>query len=235
MLGEKLRAGIADLILSREFKPGDKLDEQMLADRFGSSRTPVREALHQLSTSGLVILRPRRPAIVSEFDAMQLAEAFEAMGEIEGLCARFAAERMTHAERIELRDLMDLGATVLEEHDNRRYREIDDHFHHLIQNGAHNASLMKVAGQLRMQTAPYGAASFTIDGHGGMLSIPHGQHSEIVEAIIARHPEAAQQAAITHVAHNYMLVRKLIFSSGSVSQPSAFPAAAPVQIRSPGR
>lgn len=210
MLGEKLRNGIADLILSGELKPGERLDEQTLADRFGSSRTPVREALHQLSTAGLVVLRPRRTAIVNKLSGDELSEAFETMGDIEGLCARYAAERMTHAERLELGDIMQRGTETVAANDTHLYREIDDQFHWLIHKGAHNSHLMKLSQQMRMQTAPYGAAPFTMKGGDPVLELPHRHHMKITEAILARDPRAAQAAMVDHIASNCIRIRNLL-------------------------
>lgn len=210
MLGEKLRNGIADLILSGELKPGERLDEQTLADRFGVSRTPVREALHQLSTTGLLVLRPRRPAIVSQLNGEQLAEAFEAMGEIEGLCARYAAERMTHAERLEMVDIIDRGSAAVAANDSLLYREIDDEFHWLVHKGAHNSHLMRLTEQMRMQTAPYGAAPFTMKGGEPVLQKPHEQHTRVSDAILARDPQGAQIAMIDHIAANCLRIRGLL-------------------------
>lgn len=210
MLGEKLRSGIADLILSGELKPGERLDEQTLAARFGASRTPVREALHQLSTAGLVVLRPRRPAIVSKLSNAQLAEAFEAMGDIEGLCARYAAERMTQAERLELQDVIERATDIVTENDSHKYREIDDFFHWLIHKGAHNSQLMKLAEQMRMQTAPYGGAPYTMAGSVPVLSEPHEQHVRIANAILKRDAAGAQCAMVEHIASNYIRIRSLL-------------------------
>ena len=76
--------------------PGSKLDEQDLAYRFAVSRTPVREALRQLASSGLIELRPRRGAYVSALTAPQVEDFFVAMSEMEAVCARLAAMSMVH-------------------------------------------------------------------------------------------------------------------------------------------
>ena len=93
---------IADDILSGRLAPGAKLDEQTLAARFEVSRTPVREALRQLLGTGLVESIPRRGAVVTSFGPERLSQLYEAIGELETLCARLAAQRMTAIERKEL-------------------------------------------------------------------------------------------------------------------------------------
>jgi DNA-binding GntR family transcriptional regulator len=93
---------IADDILNGVFHPGDRLEEVVLAKRYDLSRTPIREALRQLASSGFVDLNPRRGASVSLPDDGTLAELFEVLGELEASCARFAAVRMSPAERARL-------------------------------------------------------------------------------------------------------------------------------------
>ncbi len=96
---EELRLQLADEIVRGALVPGAALDEITLADRFHVSRTPVREAIRSLAASGLVEVRAHRAAVVARPSANQLADMFEAMAELEALCAGFAAERMTSTER----------------------------------------------------------------------------------------------------------------------------------------
>lgn len=103
---EALRLQIADEIISGVLEPGTPLDEQELAARFGVSRTPVREAIRQLAASGLVSVRPHRGAVVALPTPTQLDDMFEAMGELEALCAGLAARNMTVPERRGLEALL---------------------------------------------------------------------------------------------------------------------------------
>src|SRR3546814_18439334 len=86
------------------FRSGEVLDEEALAARFSVSRTPVREAVLQLIQSGLVEKESRRSATVAKLDLRRLIHVFETISELEGLCARFAARRMTASERGDLSD-----------------------------------------------------------------------------------------------------------------------------------
>ena len=96
---DRLAEAIVESVLSGEFPPGLRLDEGMLADRYGVSRTPVREALRQLASTGLIELKPRRGATVATATSAQLEALFGAMAEIEATCARLAAMSMTPIER----------------------------------------------------------------------------------------------------------------------------------------
>src|SRR6202163_1096053 len=96
---EDLRLQLADEIVRGALPPGASLDETDIARRFNVSRTPVREALRQLVASGLVEARAHRGAVVAQPSIDRLTGMFEAMAELEALCAGHAAERMTPAER----------------------------------------------------------------------------------------------------------------------------------------
>src|SRR6202795_2251184 len=96
---EKLREAIEERIATGEFPPGMHLDETELAHRFGVSRTPLREALIQLSSVGIIALRPRRGAVVAEVTPQRLLEMFDVMAELEAMCGRLAARRMSTADQ----------------------------------------------------------------------------------------------------------------------------------------
>jgi DNA-binding GntR family transcriptional regulator len=210
MLGERLRNTIADLILSGAVSPGARLDEQTLADRFGVSRTPVREALHELAAAGLVEMRPRRPTIVRCFSRAELADSFEAIGEIEGLCARYAAERMNRAERLQLQTVLGRAEAAVCQNDGRAYRDLDAEFHRLIHAGAHNKSLERIAEQMRMQTAPYSSAPYTMPTYSAQLGIPHGQHEAVVKAILDRDAASAHARMVDHIASSSITIQEIL-------------------------
>ena len=97
-----VRLQLADEIVRGALAPGSALDETDIARRFNVSRTPVREALRQLAASGLVEARAHRGAVVAQPSIERLSGMFEAMAELEALCAGLAAERMMPAERYRL-------------------------------------------------------------------------------------------------------------------------------------
>src|SRR5258708_11803034 len=99
---ETIRQRLADDILRGVYPPGARLDESGLAKRFNLSRTPVREALRQLTSAGLVEVRPRRGVIVSLPTDSALAQMFEGLGGLEASCVRLAAQRVSPAERVRL-------------------------------------------------------------------------------------------------------------------------------------
>ncbi|MDX5383038.1 MAG: GntR family transcriptional regulator [Rhodobacterales bacterium] len=214
MLGDRLRNKIADLILAGELRPGDRLDETALAQRFGVSRTPVREALQQLGTSGLVENRPRRSAIVRKLSMGELAAFFEATGEIEALCTRYSAERMTQAERIALKELIDLSKSASDAGDRVASRALDEQFHEMLHDGAHNPALRDMARGMRMRVGPYSAAPYTLETFDTLLTVPHFQHAAIVQAILDRDAEAAHRHMLDHIGHTFLVIRDILTVSG---------------------
>src|SRR5437879_6322973 len=92
---EHVRELIEEGIATGSFPPGMRLDEMELAERFNVSRTPLREALFQLASAGIVVMQPRRGTVVAEVTPHRLVEMFEVMGELEALCSRLSARRMS--------------------------------------------------------------------------------------------------------------------------------------------
>lgn len=193
---DRLVRDISDAILAGEFVPGDRLDEHSLADRFGVSRTPVREALRQLATSGLVEVRPRRGAVVASLTAERLAELFGAMAELEATCSRLSAIGMTPFERRRLEAHHEAMETFVTGNDPEGFAAANLTFHTMIYAGAHNGPLAEMAAGLRQRLLPYRRAQFHTPGR---LPRSHAEHGAVVEAITAAAAAAAHAAMLRHV------------------------------------
>ena len=217
MLGDRLKNEIADLILSGRMRPGERLDEHSLASRFGVSRTPVREALQQLGAAGLVEIRPRRSARVRALSMQELESSFEAMGEIEAICARYAAERMTQAERISLRLLIDQSRIASRQGDRVTSRDLDARFHALLHTGTHNEALCSVANEMRMRVELYSSAPYTLPNFDTQLHVPHGQHEQIAEAVLNRVPEDAHRLMIEHIGGSFLVVKGILEEASALA------------------
>lgn len=191
-----LRETLAEDIVFGRLPPGARLDEQELADRFQVSRTPVREALKQLSATGLIEMRPHRGVVVAMITVQRLAELFEALAEMEALCARLSAEKMSPAERRDLealhgecRDTVASGAAI-------QYHRANQQFHAAIHQGTHNSFLAEATATLRNRLALYSHAQFqTVDGR----SRSYAEHEEIVSAILRGDAMTAEREMRRHV------------------------------------
>ncbi len=196
-LSDEVRDQIEELIAFGKLLPGDHLDETELAERFGVSRTPVREALNQLATAGVVELRARRGAVVAQFNAQQLVEMFEVMGEFEGMCGRLAARRLTDEEQKQLLAAHALCQQVIADGaDPDQYYEANDKFHGVIYRGSHNEFLMEQAWTLRRRLRPYRRLQLRVRGR-----IPSSldEHQAIVDAILQGDGDKANELLRSHV------------------------------------
>jgi DNA-binding GntR family transcriptional regulator len=193
---ESLRLQIADEIVSGALEPGTPLDEQELAARFGVSRTPVREAIRQLSASGLVSVRPHRGAVVALPTPSQLNDMFEAMAELEALCAGLAARNMTVPERRGLEALHNDLRLLVHEGDPASYHEKNEAFHAAIYAGSHNGYLAELTLMTRTRVAPFRRAQFRATGR---LGGSYQEHDLIVQAILRGDQPGAGDAMRAHI------------------------------------
>ncbi len=193
---ERLADDIAACVLSGEFTPGQRLDEAMLAERFGVSRTPVREALRQLSSTGLIDFKPRRGATVANATSAQLETLFGAMAEIEAACARLAAMSMTPIERRRLQTIHESMAALVRRGDRDDYSAANVAFHTCIYSGAHNDIVADFARGLRRRLAPFRRAQFRAEGR---LARSHAEHGIVVKAILACDAAAAHASMFHHM------------------------------------
>lgn len=193
---EDIRRQLSDRILGGELAPGSVLDETQLAAEFSVSRTPIREALKQLATSGLVEQRPHRSSIVAKPDSEALTGMFELMGHLEALCAGMSAERMTAAERRALDDLHGEMATIVSNGDRLAYIRFNELFHNAIYAGSHNGYLEEVTRSTRQRLQPFRRAQFSTLGR---LAKSHAEHGLIVEAILRGNGVDAQSHMRAHI------------------------------------
>ena len=193
---ETIRFQLADEIVRGELSPGTALDELGLARRFDVSRTPVREALRDLSASGLVEIRPHRGAVVAALSLSRLHEMFQAMAELEAACARLAAVAMTPAERAGLAAIHEEMRVLLRDGDPQRYHEVNERFHAAIYDGAHNGYLAELTLATRRRLQPFRRAQFRTLGR---LARSYEEHDVVVQAIACGDRLGAAAAMRDHI------------------------------------
>lgn len=193
---EGLVRAIADDIVSGKLLPGARLDESSLALRYAVSRTPVREALVRLSAMGLVDRRPNRGAVVTVVNEEHLVSMFEAMAELEAICARLAATRMSTSERGQLDAVHQAAARLVHLGAEEEYSLHNADFHTRLYIGAHNSHIYELVTLTRSRLSPYRRAQFRI---AGRLSKSWDEHDQIVTAILRGDAAGAEAAARAHV------------------------------------
>ncbi|HEX4409147.1 MAG TPA: GntR family transcriptional regulator [Xanthobacteraceae bacterium] len=193
---DRLAEQIAASVLSGEFRPGFRLDEKTLAERYAVSRTPVREALRQLASTGLIDIKPRRGATVVRTTSAQLETLFGAMAEIEATCARLSAITMTPLERRRLASFQESMQTFVLENDPEGFAATNLTLHTQIYTGAHNSVLADFATGLRRRLAPFRRAQFHTEGR---LPRSHEEHRRVIDAILAGDAAEAHAAMFHHM------------------------------------
>jgi len=193
---EELRLQLADEIVRGGLPPGAPLDETDIARRFSVSRTPVREALRQLVASGLVEARPHRGAVVAQPSIERLTGMFEAMAELEAICAGLAAERMTPVERHQLETVHEELRVLSHAGNPDRFHEVNERFHNAIYAGSQNAYVAEMTLATRVRVQPFRRAQFR---NLGRLAKSHAEHDRVVVAILRGDKAGAAAAMRDHI------------------------------------
>lgn len=192
-----LRDAIEDRILTGTLPPGARLDEATLADDFGVSRTPVRQALFQLAATGLIEHIPRRGAFVVDVGPLRLREMFEVMAELEALCARNASRRATQKDIDTLSDLHTACVAAAASGDSDIYYYANEAFHDAIRGVGGNDFLHQEIGRLQKQLQAFRRLQLRARARiGASLD----EHARILDAIRSGQPGDAADAMRSHVA-----------------------------------
>ena len=191
----KLRDLIEQAILTGDFAPGEKLEEVALAQRFGVSRTPVREALHQLAASGMVESRPRKGAVVATITPERLIEMFELMAELEAFAAKLAARRLTPETEAAIVEAHKACKAALSKGPDAYYYE-NERFHFAIYQASLNGFLIEQATALHRRLKPYRRLQLRVRNR---LAASFDEHGAIVDAIRAGKAKKAVTLIREHV------------------------------------
>lgn len=205
---EAVRVTLENDIFSGRLLPGASLDEEALARRFSVSRTPVREAMLQLIQSGLVEKRPRQGATVAKTDISDMIRLFEVMSELEGICAKFAARRMTADERAELTDVHAKSETAYKSNQQEAYYQLSRKFHLLVINGTHNQELIEMTNRLGIKLVPYrrfqlnypGRAESNLSDHAAILAAILAGDSDLSADLFRKHTNVQGDVLAEYIA-----------------------------------
>jgi DNA-binding GntR family transcriptional regulator len=205
---------VAELLRARiyahELAPGAWIDEQTLADEFGISRTPMREALKVLAAEGLVELRPRRGCYVAELSERDLDEIFPVLALLEGRVAQEATQRATSADFARLEqihaDLERHAAT----HDTDRFFEANQAFHSALQELAGNRWLSQLIDDTRKFLKLTRRDSLRLEGR---LKQSLAEHRDILAAIRAKDAALAARHMHDHILSGRAALARLLTQS----------------------
>lgn len=212
LLSEQIRKALVDEIASGILRPGEALDEQQLADRFGASRTPVREALRELAVTGLVEMRPRRGVIVAQVTTEMIMDMFEMTAEMEAMCVRLATYRMTPLERCRLQQMHDQSKAMVEQGDYDAYDTFNWEFHQVIYRATHNVFMAEQAIALRTRMAAFRRTQLR---QPGRLERSRNEHDAIMVAVARGDGDEAASLMRAHLLNASSALEQFVQSSQS--------------------
>jgi len=193
---EQIQQVLESEIFAGQLAPGARLDEVELASRFSVSRTPVREALRHLASSGLIQIRSRQPALVMALSAHKLIEMFQVMAELESLCARMAARRISPAQLAELNALQDELIELSRTDQVDAFYEVNRRFHELIYEASQNEFLAEQTRSLRNRIGSYRKL---VTHRPSRRTDTLAEHAAVLRCIVTGDEEGAAAAMRGHV------------------------------------
>lgn len=196
-LSRVLCDALEGMIVNGALKPGERLNEQHLAQRFGVSRGPIREAVRALEGAGFVEAVTNRGVFVRQLTVAEVRELYDIRAALFGLAGRLLAERADAAMIVRLEDMLEAMETAAAERDFDAYYPLNLAFHEAIVDGSGNATLAAQYRAFVKRLNLFRARSLV---QGGGLSVSNREHREMVSSIAARDPGWAQEAHWRHVA-----------------------------------
>ena len=193
---EILLSEIENLIVNGSMVPGQRLDEMVLAKKYGVSRTPVREAIRALTAIGLVQNTGRQGSQVAKLSISMLIEMVELMAVLEGMCAQLAARRATKNELIEMHKTHQLLEKTFEKGTHKEFYDVNLKFHDQLYNASHTQYLAEETLRLRRRLSPY---RMRVTFQPGRMSSTLEEHNKILIAINKGESELAKNEAISHL------------------------------------
>ncbi len=194
-------------ILRGELKPGERLLEIHLADKLGVSRTPIREAIRKLELENLVVMIPRKGAVVADITEKSLRDVLEVRRALEALAVKLACEKIREEEIQELKIAAKEFEFALRKGDVTVYAEADVKFHDIIYRTTDNQRLIQLLYNLREQMYRYRVEYLKREeSHPVLLA----EHQDIIQKIAARDEEAAVKAVCAHIDNQVTVVADTI-------------------------
>ncbi|MEM1287769.1 MAG: GntR family transcriptional regulator [Pseudomonadota bacterium] len=198
-----IEAALLNEISTGSLEAGERLDETKLANRFGASRTPVREALSRLKAQGVLEAAEGRGVQVAQYSRETLAQMFEAMHEIEALCAKLVAQRLTLFSKARLEAAQSRCREAASLGDRARYLEANEALHFEIYAATGNPFIQQMAGDFRRRTGPFRAKKFASEAD---LVASAESHEELLKRIFSADSDDAFDFMRRHMEQSFLSV-----------------------------
>ncbi len=202
-ISKKIEKALRIDIASGQIDAGERLDETKLAERFSVSRTPVREALNRLVAQGILVSNGRRGVRVTEYTREELAHMFEAMHEIEALCAGMAAKRLTLLARSSIEAAQAECVRTAEANDLPGFLRANETFHLAIYQATENPFIFELASGFRQRTGPFRARKFSTAED---LTASAKSHQDILKHLFSTDSAAAASEMGQHMRDTFISI-----------------------------
>lgn len=191
-------------IINGHYKVGDNLIESKMAEELGVSRTPIRESIRLLELEGLVETTPNKGAVVLGISSKDVQDIYSIRCLIEGLAARWAAERIGVLEKKEMQKIIDLMDFYAQKGDTDELADLDNRFHQIIYEASGSKILNLTLGNLHQYVQLARLESLKRPNRLGRTI---EEHHEILNAFLESDPDKAEKAVTTHVQNAYMNIQ----------------------------
>jgi DNA-binding GntR family transcriptional regulator len=195
-LREKILETIRDAILKGSLKPGERVSEPDLAERFGISRTPIREAFRQLESEGYLEVVPRKGAVVASLSARDIEEFYAIKIILEGFAARMAADKLTAKEIERLESINERLHKIAKEGDVKTFFRVHNEFHEVFIKAAGNDKLSEMINQLVMKFKRLRLVSLS---QPGRMIVSIEDHHDMIQAF-KDHDGSRADSLVRHAA-----------------------------------
>jgi DNA-binding GntR family transcriptional regulator len=195
-LREKILETIRDAILKGNLKPGERVSEPELAERFGISRTPIREAFRQLESEGYLQVIPRKGAVVASLSERDIEEFYAIKIILEGFAAKMAAEKLTEKDIERLESINQRLEQIAKNGDVKNFFRVHNEFHEVFIKAAGNERLYEMINQLVMKFKRLRLASLS---QPGRMEISVEEHRNMIQAFKEHDGERAD-SLVRHAA-----------------------------------
>ncbi len=191
--GRDTYARILDEIRAGSLNPGDRLTEADIAERLGISRTPVREAMRQLESDGLITHTPRSGSTIRKLDYSEVSELYEMRAVLESTAARFAARAASDVEVDELVSIHEAMCAAIGTH---QLDKLNQQFHRCLLDAARNRFLLGAVRSIEKTLLILGPSTFN---ESDRPTQSNQEHEQLLNAVRSRQPADAELAMRIHI------------------------------------
>lgn len=195
-LREKIVDFIKEAIIKGTLRPGERIHEPELAERFGISRTPIREAFRQLEVQGFITVNPRKGAIVSPITDKDVREFYAIKALLEGYAAKMACPKFTEKELKRMGELNGQMAKCAERNDVKTFFRLDNQLHDVFLKVCENDKLYNLIYSLVQQFERFRITSLSLPGR---MQSSVEQHYEIIEAFKKKEASLIERLVMANV------------------------------------